>query len=194
MTSWKRVVGGTDRRRQLGTGARDGRIETGHGGDEVLLGAVEPSQPERVDPRGGALGGEPLELGAQLVDLLHLAAGRGADDRAAVRAQRHQAGALELGQRLTDRGPADLETGAQLVLREAFAERDPAVEDVALQAMGDLVGEARRRGPAGTAETDIVADRIHKSNLLGLDPWMPRLAPAEPGPHASASRAPRDSS
>ena len=100
---------------------------------------------ERVDPRRGALGGEALELGAQLVDLLHLAAGGSTDDRTAVRAQRYQAGALELGQRLTDGGATDLEAGAQLVLGETFAEGDPAVEDVALQAMGDVVGEAGAR-------------------------------------------------
>src|SRR6202012_187553 len=122
-----------EHRCQLGAGRGERGIEAGHRGDEVLLSALQSPHPERVDPRRGALGGEPLELGSQLIDLLDLAARRRADDRAAVRAQRYEAGALEFGQRLADRSAADLEAGAQLVLGKALAERDPAVEDVALE-------------------------------------------------------------
>ena len=132
-----------------------GRVEPGHRGDELLLRAVEPPQLNASIRIGGALGGEPLELGAQLVDLLHLAAGGDAHDGAAVRPQLDEAASLELDQRLAHRRAADAEAGAQLVLREALAEPDPALEDVALQAVGDLVGQARRGERRGSADTDI---------------------------------------
>ena len=99
---------------------------------------------------GGALGGQPLELGADEEDVAALVRLERLDQRAAVAQLLDQADRLQLTQRLADRRAADPEPRRQVLLAQAGAERDAPGEDLDLQLVGEIV-RARRAGVAGRA-------------------------------------------
>ena len=87
-------------------------------------------------PRGG------LRARTDLVDGARLLGARARRDRAAAPAPAdYQRLALEHAQRLADRGAADAEAPAQLVLGDARARAEAVLDDLALEQLPDVSGK-----------------------------------------------------
>ena len=103
-----------------------------------------------LDPLGGELRREALELRANLVRLTDLARVRHADDRASVRLQLDDAVRLKLAQRLPYRRATDLELRGQHLLAKPRAARDLAAQHAGLERGRDAVDERISLGVAVT--------------------------------------------
>src|SRR5919197_6252021 len=92
-----------------------------------------------VDPHRGKRGGEPFELGADLVGLPDLTRGRAAHDRATVRLHLDDPAGLELAQGLANGRPADTELGREALLPQARADGDLAAEHTRADRRGEVI-------------------------------------------------------
>ena len=117
-------------------------------GAQQRLGDIEVALVVAGQAPGGALGGQPLELGPHQIDVAALLGAEQAHDGAAMAELVDQADRLQLAQRLPHRRAADAEAGCQVLLAQPRAEGNAAGDDLDLELVGEVVG-ARQRGVFG---------------------------------------------